>query len=122
MPDPIFDRTSNSYKRVETDTPPGVALYPANGAIAIATGVHALTKGSAGAYTLAPPAAADEGKRLLIVARTAFAHTVTITEGIGGKGASFDVITFAAVGDSIHLLADNLHWVPVAAPYGAAIA
>lgn len=97
-----------------------VALYAANGAIAINDGVAAITKGSAAAMTLAAPAAGDEGTVLTIVGRTAFAHTVTITEGIGGKGASFDVITFAAVGDSITLLADNLHWVPVGS-YGVSI-
>jgi len=97
------------------------ALYAANGAIAIANGVHAITKGSAAAMTLAPPAAADEGTRITITARTAFAHTVTITEGLGGKGGSFDLMTFAAVGDSITLLADNLHWVPTGAPYGVVI-
>jgi hypothetical protein len=95
--------------------------YAANGAIAVADGVHAITKGSAAAMTLAPPAAADEGMEITITARTAFAHTVVITEGLGGKGAAFDTMTFAAVGDTIRLLADNLHWVPVAAPYGVVI-
>ena len=98
------------------------SLYAANGAIAHVDGVHAITKTSAAAMTLAPPVAADEGMRIVITARTAFAHTVTITEGIGGKGAAFDVITFAAVGDTIELLADNLHWVPVGAGYGVTIA
>lgn len=100
----------------------GTYLYPANGAIAIADGVHAITKTSAAAMTLAAPAAGDEGTEITITARTAFAHTVTITEGIGGKGAAFDVMTFAAVGDTITLIADNLHWVPKAAPYGVTIA
>lgn len=99
----------------------GTYTYAANGAITIADGVHALTKGSAAAMTLAAPTAGDEGTELTITARTAFAHTVTITEGIGGKGASFDVLTFAAVGDSITLMAVNLHWVPKAAPYGVVI-
>jgi hypothetical protein len=97
------------------------ADYSANGAIAIADGIHSISKGSAAAMTLAPPTAGDEGMELTITARTAFAHTVTITEGLGGKGASFDVMTFAAVGDSITLRAVNLHWVPTAAPYGVVI-
>ncbi len=71
--------------------------------------------------TLAAPTAADEGVRLVIIARTAFAHTVTIAAGVGGKGAAFDVLTFAAVGDCIELVADNLVWVPVGAPYGVVI-
>lgn len=97
-------------------------IYLANGAIAVVDGVHSIRKTSAAAMTLAPPVAGDDGMRLTIVAGTAFAHTVTITEGIGGKGAAFDTITFAAVGDSIELLADNAHWVPTGASYGATIA
>lgn len=98
-----------------------LSTYTADGAITVQDGVAALAKASAGAHTLAPPAAGDDGMLLTITAKTAFAHTVTITEGIGGKGASFDVITFAAVGDSITLRAVNLHWVPIGAPYGAVI-
>lgn len=99
----------------------GTYDYAANGAITIADGVHRITKGSAAAMTLAPPTAADEGTEMTITGNTAFAHTVTLTEGLGGKGAAFDVMTFAAVGDTIRLLAANLHWVPVAAPYGVVI-
>lgn len=98
-----------------------VTDYAANGAITPQDGVATISKGSAAAMTLAPPAAGDDGMLLTITARTAFAHTVTITEGLGGKGASFDVITFAAVGDTITLRAVNAHWVPAGAPYGAVI-
>lgn len=115
---PRYDSTRNRMVRGDAGDD---NVYTANGAITVLDGVHALAKTSAAAMTLAPPTAAEEGIRLVITARTAFAHTVTITEGLGGKGASFDVITFAAVGDSIELLADNLHWVPVSAPYGATI-
>jgi hypothetical protein len=98
-------------------------VYTANGAIAHINGVHAIAKtGSLAAMTLTPPTADEEGMKLIITSRTAFAHTVTITEGIGGKGAAFDTLTFAAVGDTIELLADNLHWVPTGAPYGVVIA
>lgn len=116
-------RYSASRNRYVAERPGGdtATLYAANGAITVADGVHAITKGSAAAMTLAPPTVNDEGMEITITARTAFAHTVTITEGLGGKGAAFDVMTFAAVGDSIRLLADNLHWVPVAAPYGVVI-
>lgn len=117
-------RYSPSRNRFVEERPGGDSplLYAANGAIAVADGVHAITKTSAAAMTLAPPTADDEGMEITITARTAFAHTVTITEGIGGKGAAFDVLTFAAVGDTIRLLACNLHWVPVGAPYGVSIA
>ena len=119
MANPRFDPSRNQYTR-GAGTDDG-QVYTANGAITIRDGIHALAKTSAAAMTLAPPTAADSGIRLAIVARTAFAHTVTITEGLGGAGATKDVITFAAVGDSIELLADNLHWVPLGAPNGATI-
>ena len=120
MPQPRYNPATNSFVAPAGAGVPAT-LYAANGAIAITDGVHAITKTSAAAMTLAPPAAGDEGTRLVITARTAFAHTVVITEGIGGKGGSFDTLTFAAVGDSIHLVADNLHWVPTAAPYGVVV-
>lgn len=99
----------------------GTYDYAANGAITIADGLHRITKGSAAVMTLAPPTAGDEGTEITITGTTAFAHTVTITEGLGGKGAAFDVMTYAAVGDTISLIAVNLHWVPKAAPYGVVI-
>jgi hypothetical protein len=112
-----YDATNNRMVRGDD-----VATYLANGAITVQDGVAAIAKTSAAAMTLAPPAAGDNGMLLTITAQTAFAHTVTITEGLGGKGASFDVITFAAVGDTITLRAVNAHWVPAGAPYGATIA
>lgn len=114
-----FDAAKNQYVRGDADDD---RVYTADGALTKSGGVHALAKTSAGAFTLVPPTTGEDGIELTVVARTAFAHTLTITEGIGGKGASFDVITFAAVGDSIVLLADNGHWIPKGAPYGAAIA
>ena len=118
---PRYNATRNQFVPATPGSEAGATLYAASGAIAIGDGVHAITKTSAAAMTLAPPTAADEGTRMIITARTAFAHTVTITEGLGGKGAAFDVMTFAAVGDTIELLADNLHWVPTSAPYGVVI-
>jgi len=120
MGQPRYDATRNQYVPEEADLA-ATTLYAANGAITLTAGVAAITKGSAAAMTLAPPTVAEQGMQITITGRTAFAHTVTITEGLGGKGAAFDVMTFAAVGDSITLLADNLHWVPVAAPYGVVI-
>lgn len=111
-----YNATTNQMVRGDE-----LSRYTANGAITVQDGVAAIAKTSAAAMTLAPPAGADDGMLLTITAQTAFAHTVTITEGLGGKGASFDVITFAAVGDSITLRAVNGHWVPIGAPYGAVI-
>ena len=115
---PRYDATLNQYAPGSAG---GSTVYTADGAITKTDGVHAIAKTSAAAMTLAPPTAGEAGMRIVLEARTAFAHTVTITEGVAGKGASFDVITFAAVGDSIELLADNLHWIPTGAPYGAVI-
>jgi hypothetical protein len=119
MGQPRYDATRNQY--VYGDGPDDDVLQAVDGAITHVGGTHALTKGSAGAYTLTPPTAGEEGTRIFLVSRSAFAHVVTLTEGLGGKGAAFDVMTFAAVGDGIELQADNLHWVPVGAPYGVVI-
>jgi hypothetical protein len=110
---PRYDSGRNQYV-TGAGGDAGVALYPANGAIVPGGSVHAITKTSAAALTLPPPGAGDDGLRLVIIARTAFAHTVVITEGTGGKGAAFDTLTFAAVGDCIELIADNQHWAVLA--------
>jgi hypothetical protein len=118
MGQPRYNATKNQFEYgFDTDTD---TAYTANGAIAIASGVVAIAKTSAAAMTLAAPAAADEGIRMVILARTAFAHTVTFAGGLGGNAAD-DVVTFAKVGDSIEVVADNLKWCPVSAPYGAVI-
>lgn len=118
MDQPRYDSVKNQY--VFGPGPSDDTLQPVDGAITHAQGVHALTKGSIGAYTLAPPTADEEGIRILVVSRTAFAHVLTVTGGLGGNAAD-DVLTYAKVGDNIELLADNLHWVPVGAPYGVVI-
>ncbi len=117
---PRYDPVRNQYV-TGPGGDAGVALYPANGAISPSGSTHALTKTSAGAFTLVPPGAGDDGLVLRITARTAFAHTVTITEGLGGRGGAFVKLTFAAVGDCIELLADNAHWIPVGTPFGVVI-
>jgi hypothetical protein len=50
--------------------------------------------GAADAATLAAPAVGDNGRIIHIFSGTAFAHTITITAGIGGAGGTDDVITF----------------------------
>lgn len=87
--------------------------YAVDGAITAAGGIAALTKGSAGAYTLAAPVAGtDDGAVLRIISRTAFAHTVTqASPGFNGGGAASDVATFGgAVGDNMVVIADNGKW------------
>jgi hypothetical protein len=88
--------------------------YATDGAITqLGGGLAILTKGSAGAYTLA--AAATPGALLFITSDTAFQHVVTVPAG-SLNGATQTTITFAgAKGDSVILLADaNLSWRTVA--------
>lgn len=86
-----------------------------DGAITPVAGEVVLTKGSAGAYTLAAPA--SDGFRLCITAGSAFAHVVTATGLIedGVTGGAKDTMTFGAfVGSSIDLLAYDGKWHVVA--------
>lgn len=86
-----------------------------DGAIDPEAGDVVLTKGSAGAYTLAAPA--SDGFRLCITAGSAFAHVVTATDLIhdGVTGGAKDTATFGAfVGSSLDLLAYDGKWHVVA--------
>src|SRR5687767_5003186 len=56
-----------------------VNVYAADGAISVASQLAFLTKGSAGAYTLAAPTDADDGTTITITAGSDFAHVVTFT-------------------------------------------
>lgn len=90
--------------------------YLTDGAIAITNGTAVLTKGSAGAYTLAAPTAAQAGTRLRIVSQTAYAHVITANNLIddGVTGGAKDTATFAAfAGAAIELEAVNLKWAVV---------
>lgn len=93
-----------------------VEVASADGAIATKQGTVIITKGSAAALTLAAPTATtDDGKRLLIVTATAFAHTVTqTTPGINNGSTASDVGTFtAAIGNGMELVAYNGIWYTV---------
>lgn len=81
----------------------------ASGAIAIKNGKVWLSAGSALAMTLAlPTAGADDFKELLIISDAAQAHTVTTpSNGINGNK---HIATFAALGDSITLVALGGVW------------
>jgi hypothetical protein len=118
MGQPRYDSARNQY--VYGAGPDDDTAQLVDGAITHIDGTHALTKASAGAYTLAAPTADKEGMRLFIVSRTAFAHVVTVAGGLGGNAAD-DVITFNKVGGGIEVQADNLHWVPVGAGYDVVI-
>lgn len=78
--------------------------------------------GAADASTLAAPAVGDNGRTIRIYSGTAFAHTITVANGIGGAGTSDDVITFTnRVAASVTLFAHNGAWYVVGS-YLAAIA
>lgn len=73
--------------------------YVSDGAITIAHQVAYLTKGSAGAYTIAAPGAAGIGKVITFTTGTDFAHVVTFTgttlqDGTAGANSTW---TAAAV-------------------------
>ena len=97
-------------------TAPNEVSYADDGAIAVPTRdtVVYLTKGSAQAMTLAVPSKAATGVFLHIVSRTAYAHTVTYTEGFQADTTSSDVATFAAKsGANLLLRAVDGAWVCV---------
>lgn len=91
-----------------------VQVASADGPITIKAGTVVVTKAGACAMTLAAPAKADNGKRLIIDSHTAQAHVLTVTGGLRGAGTGVDVGTFGgAIGDGIELYAYNGAWYPV---------
>jgi hypothetical protein len=89
---------------------PSVVALNAQAAVPVASGFYLITKGSAGAYTLAAPVAGqDDGKYICVVASTAFAHTVTTPANkING---TLHVATFAAtIGNNVEFLAYQGVW------------
>lgn len=75
-----------------------------DGAVAVASGVTLLTKGSAAAITLAAPGAAGIGKVLTITTGSDYAHVVTFTGGTlwdGTAGANSTWTAAAVQGSSI---------------------
>jgi hypothetical protein len=78
--------------------------------------------GAVDAATLAAPAVGDNGRVIHIFSGTAFAHTITVANGIGGAGATDDVITFTnRIAAGITLKAHAGAWYVVGS-YLAAIA
>lgn len=111
---PAFQQAGFAAKLAEIQRPT-LATYASDGAIAFSnpSNIAELTKGSAGAYTLAAPTAAQEGYRLLILNQSAYAHVVTATNLLddGVTGGAKDTATFGAfVGASLDLIAVNLKW------------
>lgn len=96
---------------------------PGDGAIDITLGdLFNLSKGSAAAITLADPVAGDNGRVINIRSASAFAHVITVAGGLGGAGATDDVITFTnRIAANVTLKAVNTKWMLVG-QYLAAVA
>lgn len=73
------------------------------------------------AMTVAAPTKELTGSRLFIGGNGKAAHTVTFATGLGGVGATADVVTFKAdQQQGIEVIAFGLAWVPSAVVAGAA--
>jgi len=110
-----FDGNSDGTSDLFADVAHNICTeYAASGAIAEKNALVILTASSALAMTLALPTAGapgtgDDGKKLRILSKTAYAHTITCTSGYNGGGTS--LITFAAAaGSSVTLTAYNGYW------------
>jgi hypothetical protein len=87
--------------------------YTANGAIALTTGTHVISKTSAAAMTVAAPTAAQNGTRLAITAGTNFAHVITFTGSTlldGTTGANQTATLTAFIGSTIVVEACATKW------------
>jgi hypothetical protein len=64
------------------------------------------------AATLAPPTdVLDDGREIWVRNGTTQANTITITEGLGGSGAGYQILTMlAVVAANVHLRAYGAHW------------
>jgi hypothetical protein len=89
--------------------------YTASGAITQKSGIVTLSATSAGVMTLANPTAGaqtaggDDGKRLAIISKTAFAHTVATVAGIS-SGSNHKATFGGAIGDMLNLVALGGVW------------
>lgn len=78
---------------------PAFNTYAVDSAISVAPQIAYLTKGSAGAYTLAAPGAAGIGVEIKITSGSAFAHVVTFTgttlqDGTTGANTTWTAAAF----------------------------
>ena len=110
----LIDAAIAALQDTDAAAPPIAPVdYAADGAITQKQGTVTISKASAAAMTVVlPTTGVDDGKRLLIFSKTAFAHTVL---GSGGstliQGSSNNFATFgAAVGNCFELLALGGRW------------
>jgi hypothetical protein len=96
--DPIGNVTGNlTGQRIE----PTATAYAVNGALLVTGAYASLTKGSAGAYTLAVPGAGNEGRIMTVIAGSAQSHVLVVTGCVGGTTLTFTNV----IGSTIQLLA-----------------
>jgi hypothetical protein len=96
--------------RTGVNVRPSVIALSAQAAVPAASGYYLITKGSAGAYTLATPVAGvDDGKVIVVGAQTAFAHTIT-TAANKINGNKLTATFAAAVGNNCELVAYQGIW------------
>lgn len=86
-------------------------VYSGDGAITVAPQTAALTKGTAGAYTLAAPTATThDGYIIRLFSTTAAAHVVTFASGKINGGSNVTITLGGAIGDGATLVAYNGVW------------
>lgn len=85
--------------------------YTATATIANTVNVALLNNATAGTFTLATPAAGEDGLTLTIVNAGILANVVAVNGGANGGGTASDVATFATVyGGALSLIAINNKW------------
>lgn len=91
-----FGSELNSVAEAVNQGKLAVADYGADGAVAAYGHMGTLSKGTAGAYTLAAPT--EDGHELVLTSTTAAAHVVTATGLLqnGATGGAKNTLTFAA--------------------------
>ncbi len=91
--------------------PKHLYTYGESGAITKEPGVHTIAKAGVAAMTLKAPVADDEGIQLLIISKTAYAHTVTLDSGTFNNETHSEVLVFGgAIGDCIVLEVVGGYW------------
>ena len=91
---------TNTYVRVRSPEKEPASTYTGSAdALDISRGnLHILNRsGAVNAATLADPTDTDEGRVIWIKNGTTQANTITISNGLGGSGGGYTVLTFTAV-------------------------
>lgn len=102
-----------AHQGIPFDLIDDVQVISGDGAITIPSGTVYLSKGSAGAITIALPD--QDGQTITVITTTAQAHVITqATDGFNAKGSSGTITFTAAIGNACVLKSYNGHWyVPV---------